>query len=55
MTAGAFSRNISKLFSELKLVADKLLFIYEKANWEATENTNDCDTDIIENEDHKRL
>ena len=28
MTTGAFSRNIGKLFSELKLVTDNLLFIY---------------------------
>ena len=28
MTTGAFSQNISKLFSELKLVTDNLLFIY---------------------------
>ena len=26
MTTGAFSRNIGKLFSELKLVSDNLLF-----------------------------
>ena len=32
-----FSRNIGKLFSELKLVTDNLLFIYAAANWEATE------------------
>ena len=35
---GAFSRNIGKLFSELKLVTDNLLFIHAEANWEATEN-----------------
>ena len=28
MMTGAFSRNIGKLFSELKLVADNLLSIY---------------------------
>ena len=28
MTTGAFSRNVGKLFSELKLVPDNLLFIY---------------------------
>ena len=28
MTTGAFSQNIGKLFSELKLVPDKLLFAY---------------------------
>ena len=28
MTTGAFSRNIGKLFSELKLVTDNLLFTY---------------------------
>ena len=27
----AFSQNVSKLFSELKLVADNLLFIYAEA------------------------
>ena len=37
MTTGAFSRNISKLFSKLKLVPDNLLFIYVEANCEATE------------------
>ena len=30
MTTGAFSRNVGKLFSELKLVTDNLLFIYTK-------------------------
>ena len=29
MTTGAFSRNIGKLFSELKLVTDNLLSIYD--------------------------
>ena len=29
MTTGAFSRNIDKLFSELKLVTDNLLSIYD--------------------------
>ena len=38
MTTGAFSWNIGKLFSELKLVIDNLLFIYAEANWEATES-----------------
>ena len=37
MTTGAFSWNVGKLFSELKLVTDNLLFIYAEANWEATE------------------
>ena len=32
MTTGAFSRNVSKLLSELKLVPDNLLFIYAEAN-----------------------
>jgi len=32
----AFSQNVNKLFSELKLVTDNLLFIYAAANWEAT-------------------
>ena len=32
VTTGAFSRNVSKLFSELKLVTDNLLFIYAEAN-----------------------
>ena len=36
MTTGAFSWNIGKLFSKLKLVTDHL-FIYAAANWEATE------------------
>ena len=35
---GAFSRNVGKLFSKLKLVTDNLLFIYAEANWEATES-----------------
>ena len=39
MMTGAFSRNVGKLFSELKLVTDNLLFIYAEANWEATENS----------------
>ena len=30
MTTGAFSRNVGKLFSELKLVTDNLLSIYPK-------------------------
>ena len=38
MTTGAFSWNVGKLFSELKLVTDNLLFIYAEANWEATES-----------------
>ena len=28
MTTGAFSRNVGKIFSELKLVPDNLFFIY---------------------------
>ena len=32
MTTGAFSRNVGKLFSELKLVTDNLLFIDAEAN-----------------------
>ena len=37
MTTGAFSwNNYGKLFTELKLVTDNLLFIYAEANWEAT-------------------
>ena len=39
MTTGAFSRNVGKLFSDLKLVTDNLLFIYAEANWEATKST----------------
>ena len=35
---GAFSWNVGKLFSELKLVKDDLLFINAEANWEATES-----------------
>ena len=31
-TTGAFSRNISKFFSKLKLVTDNLLFIYAEVN-----------------------
>ena len=42
MTTGAFSWNIGKLFSELKLVTDNLLFIYAEANWEATESYKSC-------------
>ena len=40
MTTGAFSRNVNvgKLFSELNLVTDNLLFICAEANWEATES-----------------
>ena len=38
MTTGAFRQNVGKLLSELKLVTDNLLFIYEAANWEATKN-----------------
>ena len=34
----AFNWNVGKLFSELKLVPDNLLFIYAGANWEATES-----------------
>ena len=39
MVTGAFSQNVGKLFSELKLVTDNLLFIYMyvAANWEAIE------------------
>ena len=37
MTTGAFSRNVSKLFSELKLVTDNLLSSYAAANLEATQ------------------
>ena len=32
--------NVSKLFSELKLVTDNFLSIYAEANWEATEICN---------------
>ena len=35
---GAFSRNVGKLFSKLKLVTDNLLFIYAEANCETTES-----------------
>ena len=38
MTTRAFSRNVGKIFSKLKLVIDNLLFIYAAANWEATES-----------------
>ena len=38
MTMEAFSQNVGKLFSELKLVPYNLLFIYAEANWEATES-----------------
>ena len=38
MMTEAFSRNISRLFSKLKLVTDNFLFIYTAANWEATES-----------------
>ena len=40
MMTGAFSQNVGKLFSELKLVTDNLLSIYAAANWEATEIVN---------------
>ena len=36
MTTGAFSQNIDKVFSELKLVADNLLFIYVYRSNDAT-------------------
>ena len=36
LTTGAFSRNVGKLFSELKLIT--FLFVYVEANWETTEN-----------------
>ena len=39
MTTAAFSQNVGKLFSSLKLVTDNLLFIYAEANWEATESS----------------
>ena len=39
MTTGAFSWNVGKLFSELKLVTDNLLFIFVEANWEDTESS----------------
>ena len=32
MTTGAFSRNLGKLFFELKLVTDNLLSIYAAVN-----------------------
>ena len=32
MSTAAFSRNVGKLISELKLVPDNLLFIYAEAN-----------------------
>ena len=32
---------VGKLFSELKLVPDNLLFIYAEANWEATESLSE--------------
>ena len=38
MTHGAFSWNIGKLFSKLKLVTNNFLSIYAAANWEATES-----------------
>ena len=37
MTTGAFSQNIGKLLSKLKVVTDNL-FNYAEANWEATED-----------------
>ena len=42
MMTGAFSRNASKLFSDLKLVTDNLLFVYAGANSEATESCCHC-------------
>ena len=41
LTTGAFSQNVGKLFSELKLETDNLLFIYAEANWEATDSVGD--------------
>ena len=38
------SRNVGKLFSELKLVTDNLLFIYAEASWEATESLSNPPT-----------
>ena len=38
MTHVAFSWNIGKLFSKLKLVTNNFLFIHAAANWEATES-----------------
>ena len=35
MTTGTFSQNVSKLFSGLKLMPDKLLFIYAEAATES--------------------
>ena len=40
METGAFSWNIGKLSSKLKLVTDNLLFIYAEANWEVTESSS---------------
>ena len=37
MMTGAFSWDVSKLFSELKLVPDSPFFIYAEAYWEAIE------------------
>ena len=34
MTTEAFSRNVGKLFSELKLVTDNLLFDNDLAHWQ---------------------
>ena len=40
MMTGAFSQNIDKSFSKLKLVTDNLLFIYAEDSWEATESVS---------------
>ena len=37
MTTGAFSQNVGKLFSKLKVVTDNF-FIYAEADWETTES-----------------
>ena len=42
MMTGAFSWNVSKLLSKLKLVTDNFLFIYAEANWEVTEKNTAC-------------
>ena len=46
MTTEALSRNIGKLFSELKLVTDNLYAA--AANWEATESTAAMNTSLID-------
>ena len=44
ITTGAFSRNVGKLFSKLKLITDGLLFIYAEANFGLQISARDVST-----------